>query len=112
MFKSEQTSEHISPLIVAFYHVQDTSDCPARSPGFSLLGCLGARASRCCCSKCGRMPDKQIAVPDRGQPNMVRPAVAADLYRMSALVVRAIDQKAANGHLAHFPQGDFLITSH
>jgi hypothetical protein len=43
-FKSEQTPEHILPLIVAFYHVQDTFDRPARSPGFSLLGYLGARA--------------------------------------------------------------------
>ena len=43
-FKSEQTPEHILRLIVAFYHVQDTFDRPARSPGFSLLECLGARA--------------------------------------------------------------------
>jgi hypothetical protein len=33
---------------------------------------------------------------DIGQPNIIRPSVAADAYRMAALVVGAIDQKAAN----------------
>jgi hypothetical protein len=31
-----------------------------------------------------------------GQPNVIRPSVPADRCRMAALVIRAIDQQAAN----------------
>jgi hypothetical protein len=33
---------------------------------------------------------------------MIRPLIGADLYIVTALLVRAIDQQAANAHCAHF----------
>ena len=33
---------------------------------------------------------------DIGQPNLIRPSVAADRCPMAALVIRAIDQETAN----------------
>jgi hypothetical protein len=46
---------------------------------------------------------------DIGQPNVLRPAVAADRDRMAALVVLAIDQQAANAIGAHLCKGDLLL---
>jgi hypothetical protein len=43
-----------------------------------------------------------------GQPNIVRPSVAADRGPMAALEIGAIDQQAANTGGAHFSQGDLL----
>ena len=37
-----------------------------------------------------------------GQPDIIRPLVAADRGPMAAMVIRAIDQQAANAHLALF----------
>jgi hypothetical protein len=44
-----------------------------------------------------------------GQPDVIRPSVAADRCPMAALVIRAIDQETANAGRAHFGEGDFLL---
>jgi hypothetical protein len=41
-----------------------------------------------------------------GQPNIVRPWVAADRFPMAALVISAIDQETANARGTHFSEGD------
>ena len=43
-----------------------------------------------------------------GQPNVIRPSVAADRCPMAALVIRAIDQETANAGTAHLSEGDLL----
>src|SRR5258706_10579139 len=40
---------------------------------------------------------------------MVRASIGADPYRVGAMIVRAINQQAANAGCAHFPEGDFLL---
>jgi hypothetical protein len=40
------------------------------------------------------------------QPAVIRPPVAADRRRMTAVIVRAIDQETANATGAHFGHGD------
>ena len=42
-----------------------------------------------------------------GQPNVIRPWVAADSSRMAAPKIRPIDQEAADAG-PHFREGDFL----
>jgi hypothetical protein len=37
-----------------------------------------------------------------GQPHVVRPSIGIDLYVVAAMIIRAVDQQAANAHLAHF----------
>jgi hypothetical protein len=49
---------------------------------------------------------------DVGQPNPIWPSVGVDRGRVAAFVVRAIDQDAADAHLAHFAEGDFLGALH
>src|ERR1700726_678539 len=46
---------------------------------------------------------------DIGQPDVIRPVVAADCRRMAAPVVRATDQETANARGAHLSEGDFLL---
>jgi hypothetical protein len=46
-----------------------------------------------------------------GQPNVIRPSVPADLRRVAALEVGAIDQEATNARRSHFPEGDFLVAA-
>jgi hypothetical protein len=48
------------------------------------------------------------ARPDIGQPNGIRPAVAADRGPMAALEIRTIDQEIANASGAYFSEGDLL----
>jgi hypothetical protein len=43
---------------------------------------------------------------------MVGPSLAADLNMMGASIIGAVNQEAANAHLAHFAECDFLIASH
>ena len=43
-----------------------------------------------------------------GQPKIIRPVAAADRDRVAAAIVGAVDQNAANAHIAHFGKGDFL----
>src|SRR5215469_16957277 len=45
---------------------------------------------------------------DAGKTNVVGPWLAADSLRMAALVVAAIDQKAAHTGSAHLGRGDLL----
>jgi hypothetical protein len=45
---------------------------------------------------------------DVGQPNVIRPSVAADRCPMAAFVIRAIDQDAMHAGCAHLGEGDFL----
>ena len=53
----------------------------------------------------GRMSDSvQI-----GQADVVRPSVAADLYRVGAPIIRTVDQEAANAGRPHFPEGGFFV---
>jgi hypothetical protein len=49
---------------------------------------------------------------DVGEPDIVRSLVADDRDRVAALVIRAINQDAANAGFAHFTEGDFLGASH
>jgi hypothetical protein len=44
---------------------------------------------------------------DIGQPDVIRPSVAADRCPMAALVIRAIDQETTNASGAHLSEGDF-----
>jgi hypothetical protein len=39
---------------------------------------------------------------------VIGPSIAADRHPMTAMVVGAIDQQAANAHFAHFAERDFL----
>jgi hypothetical protein len=60
----------------------------------------------------GTFPSASLASEARldiGQPDIIRPAVAADCRRMAAPVVRAIDQETANARGAHFSEGDLLL---
>jgi len=43
-----------------------------------------------------------------GKSDIIRPSVAADRRPMAALVIRAIDQQAANATGTHFSKSDFL----
>jgi len=45
-------------------------------------------------------------------PDIIRPAIPADLYRMGAFVVAAANQQAANARGPHFPESDLLFASH
>src|ERR1700730_16995744 len=46
-----------------------------------------------------------------GQPEMIRPLIRADRDRVAALVVRAVDQEAAQAGVAHLGEGDLLRAS-
>ena len=46
-----------------------------------------------------------------GQPDVIRPSVAADRCPMTALVIRAIDQETANVSGAHLGEGDLLLAA-
>jgi hypothetical protein len=54
------------------------------------------------------IPCQDKARLDIGQAHAIRPLVGADLRPMAALVIRAVDQKAANTGRAHFSQGDLV----
>jgi hypothetical protein len=59
----------------------------------------------------GTPPPASLAGKPRleiGQPDVIRPPVAADRYVMAAPVIRAIDQEPANAGGAHLGEGDFL----
>jgi hypothetical protein len=43
---------------------------------------------------------------DIGQPHVVRPPIAAHGDQVAALLVRAIDQRAAHAHVAHLGERD------
>ena len=43
-----------------------------------------------------------------GEPNVIRPSVCADRDRVAALMVRAVDEDAANASVAHLSEGDLL----
>ena len=43
-----------------------------------------------------------------GEPDVIRSSVRADRDCMAALVIRAIDQQAANAGFAHLSEADFL----
>jgi hypothetical protein len=43
-----------------------------------------------------------------GKPDVIRPLVRADLDRVAAMIVRAIDQDAAHASRAHLSEGDLL----
>jgi hypothetical protein len=45
---------------------------------------------------------------DVGQPDPIRPSVAADRGPLAAPEIEAIDQQPANASGAHFAEGDFL----
>jgi hypothetical protein len=47
-----------------------------------------------------------------GEPNIIRPLIGADRHVVAALIIRAIDQQAANPHRAHFAERDFLGAFH
>jgi hypothetical protein len=62
----------------------------------------------------GTFPSASLASEARldiGQPDVIRPAVAADCRRMAAPVVRAIDQETANAGGTHLGEGDLLAGS-
>jgi hypothetical protein len=40
--------------------------------------------------------------------DIIRPCIPADRDRVAAAVVGAIDQQAADAHVAHFAEGDLL----
>jgi hypothetical protein len=42
------------------------------------------------------------------KPHFVRPLIGADRERVTALVIAAIDQDAANAGFAHLAEGDLL----
>jgi hypothetical protein len=46
-----------------------------------------------------------------GQPNVIRPKIAADGDRVAAAVVDAIDKQPANAAFGHLGKGDFLERS-
>ena len=46
---------------------------------------------------------------DAEKPDIVRPMIGASLDVMAALVIRAINQDAANAGGAQFSEGDFLV---
>src|SRR6202022_4441405 len=46
---------------------------------------------------------------DFGQPDVIRPPVAADGDPVAALVIRAINQQTANARSAHLSEGDLLL---
>jgi hypothetical protein len=46
---------------------------------------------------------------DVGQPDVIRPPVAADRGPMAAPVIGAIDQETANATCAHFSERDLLM---
>jgi hypothetical protein len=43
-----------------------------------------------------------------GQPDVIRPSISADRDRMTALVIRAVDQDSAHASVAHPSEGDLL----
>jgi hypothetical protein len=43
-----------------------------------------------------------------GEPDVIRPSVCADRGRMTAMIVRAIDQETAHAASAHLGEGDLL----
>ena len=45
---------------------------------------------------------------DVGEPDIVRPLIAADRDGVAALVIRAINQDTANAGFAHLAEGDLL----
>jgi hypothetical protein len=47
-----------------------------------------------------------------GRPHMIGPSVSADRGRMAAPIIRAIDQQAANAHVAQLGKGDLLRAGH
>ena len=77
----------------------------------------GIAARRVSCSPMEVWPDiralRAAALADEsrldvGQPNIIRPSVAADRGPMAAMVVGAIDQETANATGSHFSEGDLL----
>ena len=48
---------------------------------------------------------------DVGEPDVVRPLIAADRYRVAAVIVGALDQQTANAGFAHFAECDLLRAS-
>ena len=64
-------------------------------------------------------PDVGASVPARltgelrfkiGYPDVIRPGVPVDRYRMGAAKVLAKDQQPGRAGLPHFPESDFLFT--
>ena len=49
------------------------------------------------------------ALLDIGQSGIIGPGIAADRDGVATAVVGAIDQQAANAHLAHLAEGDLLL---
>jgi hypothetical protein len=43
-----------------------------------------------------------------GNPDVIRPSIAADRCVVTAMIIGTIDQEAANASGAHFCEGDFL----
>jgi hypothetical protein len=59
----------------------------------------------------GTFPAASLAAKPRlyiGQPNVIRPSIAADRCVMAAPKIGAVDQQPAHASGAHFSEGDFL----
>src|ERR1700737_2316853 len=55
----------------------------------------------------GTFPAASLADKSRlqiGQPDVIRPSIAAGCYRMATLIVRAIDQEATDAGGPHLPE--------
>ena len=78
-----------------------------RTPGLSLP--MEIRADISALPTAGLAGEAWLYV---GQPNVIRPPFAADRGPMAALIIRAIDQQAANARGAHFAEGDLLVGWH
>jgi hypothetical protein len=44
-----------------------------------------------------------------GQPDVIRPSIAADRCVVAAMIIGTVDQETANASGAHFSEGDFLL---
>jgi hypothetical protein len=47
-----------------------------------------------------------------GEPDVIRPWVCADRYRVAVAIICAIDQETVHARGAHFAEGNFLRAGH
>ena len=79
-------------------------DRKQRNP-FQASLCLPIRPHVCLSLAACRAHEPRLKV---GKPDIVRPLIGADRDVVAELVIRTIDQHAANAGVAHFAEGDGL----
>jgi hypothetical protein len=46
---------------------------------------------------------------DIGQPNVIRPSIGVNRFRVAAFIIGAVDQDAVDTGFPHLSEGDFLL---